>query len=266
MRKSFLTVLVAIGLTAFQSCRKEETNPASPASSSGQSSFRVRMTDAPGNFSGLFVEITSVDAYLENHGWVNLSNESHTISVLDLTNGAETVLALNTHAHAGLYTKLKITFGNENTLVLDGTSGSSEADLHFNSQSSKEVIIAINEQVSANASADVLLDFNVAGSILAMGNDYLIQPVIDEIEDPSTGISGDVQGTAQASVTLHNGQHSYNTFVSASGEFLIRGVDSGTYQLTVEGIHSGQLLPDEVTYDNVVIVDGQITGMGEIHF
>jgi hypothetical protein len=266
MKTVALIAVFALSVTGLSSCKKEDAKPGTSMNTASpeKGSFKVRLTDSPGNYSGLFVELTRVDAYIQNQGWVNLSSESRVISVLDLTNGAETTLSYNAHAQAGVYTKLKLTFGNENTLVLNGVAGSSTIALNFGSQSSHEVVVDIHEEVNAQSSGEVLLDFNVAQSILAMGTSYLMNPNITEIENESTGISGDVQGSAQASVTLHNGQHSYHTFVSASGEFLIRGVEDGTYQLSIEGMVQGNAMLQHHEIDNVTIVEGQIKQMGAI--
>jgi hypothetical protein len=261
------TALVALSAIALQSCKKDPVNPSSnPAdpTNQGRSAFKVRMTDAPANFSGLFVEIVSVDAYLENSGWVNLSNEAQMVSVLDLTNGAETTLAYDADVDAGVYSKLKITFGNENSLVLNGALGGSAIDLNFGSQASQEVIIEIDEQAAAGGQAEVLIDFNVAESVDELGGLFQLNPDISVIGDEETGISGDVNGALQASVVLSDGQHSYSTFISASGEFLMRGVESGSYSLSIHAVNqqTGQL--QERNFSNVVIVDGQIKSMGTI--
>jgi hypothetical protein len=250
-----LILLAGIVLPA---CQKEAMNRAN-----GQTaSFKVRMTDAPGNFTGLYVQLTRVDAYIEQQGWVNLSTENRLISVLDLTNGAETTLSLNEQAVVGTYSKLKLTFGTDNSLLIYG--GSATIGLSFSSPASDEVIIDINEEVSAGTTTEVLLDFNVAESVWQMGNTYLMHPAISEIEDESTGISGDVQGSIQASVTLFNSEHSYQTYITASGEFLLRGIAEGTYQLSVEGIAQGVTGMQETTVSNIVIVKGQIKTMGAI--
>lgn len=264
--RTFL-LIGALALLGLSSCKKDDPQPGTGSTNTAspeRGSFKVRLTDSPGNFSGLFVEMTRVDAYIENRGWVNISNESRVISVLDLTNGAETTLAYQSKAEAGVYTKLKLTFGNENTLVLNGAAGSSTIALNFSSEGSREVIVEIDEEVSSETSADVLLDFNVAESIALLGSSYLMNPDITDIHDESTGISGDVQGSAQASITLHNGQHSYHTFVSASGEFLIHGVEDGTYQLSIEGMVQGNAILQHHNIDNVTIVQGQIKNMGSI--
>ena len=54
----------------------------------------------PGDFEGLIVELNSIEAYVENEGWVMLNNDVQSINVLNLTNGAETQLALKTEAKA----------------------------------------------------------------------------------------------------------------------------------------------------------------------
>lgn len=257
MRFLFLVALIGIVLPA---CQKEAMNRAN-----GQTAtFKVRMTDAPGNFTGLYVQLTRVDAYIEQQGWVNLSSDDRLISVLDLTNGAETTLSLTQQAAIGMYAKLRLTFGTDNSLLVYGGAGSSTVGLSFSSPASNEIVVDINEQVSAGTTTEVLLDFNVAESIWQLGNTYLIHPAISEIEDETTGVSGDVQGSMQASVTLFNSEHSYHTYITASGEFLLRGIADGTYLLSVQGIAQGKPGLQETTLNNIVIVQGRINNLGPI--
>src|SRR5688572_2686282 len=75
--------------------------------------FKVKMTDSPGNYAALNLQIIGVDAYLQNSGWVNLSSETQLVNVLSLTNGLETELAYNAKMDAGVYTKIRIRFADQ---------------------------------------------------------------------------------------------------------------------------------------------------------
>ncbi len=259
MKKYIALGLVAISGIFFQSCKKENNVPSGPAGA-----MEVRMTDAPGNFASLDVQITKVEAYLQNSGWVTLNSQTQTVAVLDLTNGAETSIASNSSLSAGMYTKLRLTFGNTNSLQLSGSGGGSSLDLSFGTNTSHQVEIEINEQVNASETTSVLIDFNAAQSIYDLAGSYFINPIIEEIEDESTGVQGTVQGAATASVTLSNGNHSYSTFINAQGQFLIRGAEDGTYQIQVSAIASSNMQSQTGSLSNVVVADGQITQVGNI--
>lgn len=70
----------------FTACKKEEF-PTSSLSNEKKGSFTVKMTDAPGDYEALQIEIVKIEAYLENTGWITLQNSSQFINVLSLTNG-----------------------------------------------------------------------------------------------------------------------------------------------------------------------------------
>lgn len=262
-----ITMWMVATILATVACRKEM--PATNDAKNG--SFSVRMTDGPGNYAALNVEITKVEAYLQNEGWITLDNQAKTIDVISLNNGIETQLAYQTNAAAGVYTKLRLTFGNTNKLSVNadattgGTSGSATVDLVWNGP--KEVEIQINEEISANAKADVLLDFNVVASIVHYTCDYILKPAIKEIKDAATGIQGQVEGSAHAAVMImQNGDTVLATYTDTYGKFLIRGADAGTYDLLVvpePAFPEVGILKDK-TISGMVITKGEITQAGTI--
>ncbi|XOV66697.1 MAG: DUF4382 domain-containing protein [Fluviicola sp.] len=257
---SFL-VMAAIAISV-TSCNKVEME----SEEDSPNSFRVRMTDAPGDYAALDVEILKVEAYLQDKGWITLNNNAQYTNVLDLTNGNETTLAYQGAVQAGVYTQLRLTFGNDTRLMLYGSSGSGMVEANLVWGSSNEVVIEIDEKVSSNSSADILLDFQVAQSIIGQGQQYLINPVITEIEDESTGIQGEVEGAANAMIVLTDGQNEFSTFIDAQGKFLIRGITDGTYDMVVSELDSGDSLTEEITVDGVVVTQGEITQVGTISF
>lgn len=257
MKKYIAVGLVAISGIFIQSCKKEDAGQQT-------GTMEVKMTDAPGNFASLDVQITKVEAYLENKGWVTINSQTQAVSVLDLTNGAETTIANSSSLSAGVYSKLRLTFGNTNTLQLAGSSGSSSLALSFGTNTSQQVEIEIDEEVNAGATTSVLLDFSVAQSIYNFGEAYFISPVIQEIEDASTGVQGTVEGALTAAVTLENSSFTYSTYINSQGQFMIRGVADGTYQLSVSAIASSNMQEQSGSLSNVVVVQGQIRQVGNI--
>lgn len=260
MKKLILLPIIGM-MTAmmFSSCNKDE-NPGN--------SFKVRMTDAPGDYAGLTVQITGIDIYHETQGWINLSSETQFVNVTDLTNGNEIELANNTNVQAGLYTKVKITFGGQNSLNLTGDFNGAGSDLSVDLvwNGSQEVVIDINQQVTADAGANILLDFHVAESIIEQVNTFLIHPVISVIHDEATGVRGQVQGTVMAAIIITNGQSTYSSYIDASGNFLIRGLQPGTYDVTILPSQFNEVgqSPQETQINNVVITEGEINNMGSI--
>lgn len=263
---SVLALAIPAFAIALSSCESKEE-----AASMQGGNFKVRMTDSPADFEALDVEIAEVEVYSETSGWVELSSESQFVDVLSLTNGSEAEIGFASGLEAGHYTQLRITFGNDNNLSvmagadLGGLSSLLTLDLAL--QDSHQVVIEIDEQISSENSADILLDFNVAASVIQQGNDYILDPVMTEIHNAETGIQGEVEGAANAYIMVTDGQNSFSTYVDAQGRFLLRGMASGTYNLIAEARDEmGQMDPDPITLQNVTVVSGQFTQIGQIQF
>lgn len=248
-------MVVCTGL-GIQSCNKNK------GASQGQ--LEVRMTDSPGDFVALNVEIMRIEAYLENSGWVTVNETTKEINILDLTNGAEVTIASSTSVQAGFYTKLRLTFSGENSLTFNGANGSNTVNLSFSSTNSHQVEIPIHCEVNVGATSSILLDFNVGSSIAETGGGYTLNPVISEIVDPSTGVQGNVSGSAKAAISLSNASHSASTYTNANGYFMIKGVPDGTYLLKIEAKGPGEVIASQKSIQNVTITKGQIKSLGSI--
>lgn len=280
MKKPIVSLIVAIAaMVSFTACDKQDNEE--------MGALTVKMTDAPGDYAALNVEITKVDVYSESSGWVTISNESRIINVLELTNGAETTLAHSSSVKAGVYTKAAVHFGSNNSVQIH--SGGQQHSLDMGAAGSVTVDINVEVKAEAQAAAEVLLDFNVAESVAEVNGVFTLHPTVTEIDDPETGVSGQVQGVAIAAVMLSNGSMSYSGYTDANGHFLIRGVAAGTYTMNIEGqsdlgaaiegtVSGGIGLPGlaqgganagtaillTATYPNVVIVKGEVKSMGSI--
>jgi hypothetical protein len=263
------TVLLAFG------CKKEDFQP---ETNTQPGAFKVYMTDSPGDFLAMDVEFDRVDAYIEGRGWVNIQSQSRSINVLSLTNGAQTELTSSSdvEAETGVYSRLRITFGDAHRLTLSGAAtaalggtiinGVGYFDLQMGGP--REYEIEIDETVSEKYGADVLLDFNVAQSVYYDANRFVLKPVMTEIKDAQTGVRGHVSGAVHAMATLSNESGSFSSSINAQGDFLIRGMNDGVYTLTVvrERLLTDLQEPQPKTITGVVIVQGEITSVGAINF
>ncbi len=261
-------LIVALLVIFVAACEKDVTkNPAAQSNS-----FTIKMTDAPADYSALQVEIEGVEAYLEGSGWVTLSDQAQVVSVLELTNGNEITIATQTGLEAGTYTALALYIGDDNFLVIDENGN----QISLNLEGGQRVEFDINEQLSATGHAEVLLDFNVATSIVeSSAGSFHFNPEITPIVDAESGVHGQLSLPLSAAIMLQgaNGEISYSAFSDANGAFLIRGVAEGTYSFVVQA--QGQSVigiglpglpgePVEIRIDNVSVVHGEITQMGTI--
>ena len=132
------------------------------------------------------------------------------------------------------------------------------------------VIIDINQEVSSSSNASVLLDFNVAESVQedSVNNDYFIDPVITYVEDEQTGVMGSIENDTRAAVMFKSSSNSsltYSGFTNENGEFMLRGMVDGEYDLTIMvDEDEDSSLNSTYSGSTVIVVDGQITNMGEI--
>ena len=269
--------IIAMALAAsmfFAACKKDSSsNEDLPFGATPPNTFNVKMTDGPGDYAGLNVQISKVEAYHETMGWLTLNSQTQIVDVLTLCNGAEMQLCNTGNVQAGVYSKLRITFGDENYLKLyakvlvGGVEVISYNTVKLGWSGPKEVEIAIHEQVNAQVGASVVVDFNVAQSIFAGLQGYVCAPVIIALEDARyyTGIQGKVEGGAKASVMAIMNDDTTSTYANAKGEFLIRNMTPGTYKVVVEPAMCDTTLSQNIVVDGVVVVRGKITQMGTIN-
>ena len=116
----FIPTAIAATLLMMTACKKEEYQT---EESADPQEFQVNMTDNPGDYEALTVEIESIEAYNDQSGWVTLNSQSQVVSVLDLTNGKEATIASMQNAEIGAYSKIKLNFGNTHKLTLKSITG-----------------------------------------------------------------------------------------------------------------------------------------------
>jgi hypothetical protein len=255
--KLMLALAAAGTMFTLSSCEKENM---------GEGSMTVAMTDAPADYASLNVQIDAVSIYHEDAGWINLNQESKTVSVLDLRNGLEADISSQAQVKAGHYNKIRLTFGDANSLGVwvnvGGVRTMVNANLRFSGSS--EVILETDIDVKANAETKMLLDFDAGRSVIDSAGTYVLKPVIRELTETGTGVKGRVTGTATAYIYLSDGSNSFSTYIGASGEFLLRGVKPGTYVMEIhKAATSAEPNPQPMRIEGVVVAKGSITDAGQ---
>lgn len=246
-------VLAAAVSTLWVGCDKDN--------SSETTRVKVRMTDAPGNYEQVNVDVTGVEFKMNNSTTVNLNVTEGVYNLLDFVNGLDTLIA-SADIESGTLSQVRLILGPNNSVKVDGeiyplsTPSAAQSGLKLN----------MNSVLTPGVDYNLLLDFDANLSIVNTGNGkYQLKPVIRAISEATTGsVHGSIV-TALALPTLvsvSNGTEIYTSVTDVNGNFLVRGLAAGTYTVTV----TPQLPFLPVTITNVNVTIGNMTALTAIAF
>lgn len=246
----FFIVLTLVWL----GCSKDEA---------GMSHLKVMLTDAPGDYEEVNIEIVGVEVHSaegnQSSGWVSLDVDSGVYNVLTLANGLDTLLG-EVDVPSGRISQIRLILGSNNTLKVDGEV--KPLDVPSGEQSGLK--LNVHTDLSAGVTYVFTLDFDAARSIVERGNGtYGLKPVIRVITEATSGsITGTVTpAEATPAVYAIDGSDTVaTTFADSLGYFLLRGVAAGSYTVTFEP--GTGFTP--VQKENVVVVVGQVTNVGVV--
>jgi hypothetical protein len=242
----------------------DNDNDGSPAA--GESRVRISMTDAPGDYDEVNVEVIGVRYKTTNdngeNGWIDMANVNAGVyNLLDLTGGV-TVMLTEDDIPAGHLGQIRLILGDDNTVVKDGVTH----PLNTPSAQQSGLKLNINQTLEPNTVYNFLVDFDVHHSVVQAGNsgNYNLHPVL---RVTAQAASGSIGGTilnlgipVEASVVVGGSTVTANT--NAQGEFVIHGVPSGTYDVTLTpSLNSGLNI---MTIHDVTVVKGQMTSIGSV--
>lgn len=243
MRNYRLLTLASAALLSLAGCSKESADGASP----GAAKLEVRLTDAPGNFRAVVLDVQQIEVHLKEEndpsGWQTLAFTPQTVNVLDYVNG-KSALLVSTDFAPGDLKEVRLILGPNSYVV--GTDGDTYALKTPSGQTSGVKLKLANVTLAAGAIYQLLLDFDVAKSIVERGNwkagndkreRYLLKPVIRLV---AQSLQGGLRGTVtpavarpqvlaiRSSITRPD---TVSTFADASGAFQLNGLPAGTYQV-----------------------------------
>ncbi len=228
----FLAVL-GLGLT---SCSDDDTDD---AITEENARVTVRMTDAPGDYEKVLVDVKDVMVQVEaeqgvtdEEGWLSLDNvEERQYNLLELTGGITQQLA-DSEIPAGFVSQIRLVLGPDNFVTVDGV----ELPLATPSAQQSGLKLNLNQELEAGEHYEFLLDFDVDESIVTTGNGgFILKPVIRLSTYADTGeIVGDVHPTEYSTlVKATSGNHTISAYTSDSGEFVLHALPAGTYKVTI---------------------------------
>lgn len=252
----YFAILCAF-VTIAMACSKDKNTQAP-----GMATMQVRMTDAPGDYEAVFIDvkdvmISSSDA---DGGWVSLPGiRPGVYDLLELNNGLDTLLAIGL-IPAGKINQIRLILGDGNFVRIDGVL----YPLETPSAQQSGLKIKFNTDVVAGATYLVILDFDAGKSIVSTGSGkYNLKPVIRAFVQAGVGaIAGITSPAVDASIVAINGVDTVGTFTTDDGKFKIVGLTPGVYTVVISpSTASGY---DEKIITNVVVSAGVVTGLGTI--
>lgn len=226
--------------------------------------LEVRLTDAPGDYQEVNIDIQEVQVHTsegdQNSGWQSLDIEEGVYNLLEFTNGLDTLLGA-IELPAGKVSQIRLILGSNNTIQVDGETH----DLSTPSAEQSGLKLNVNATLTEGITYRILLDFDVARSIVKTGNStYKLKPVIKVITEATSGaIEGSVSIPASTpAVYVINGTDTVGTsFADVAGEFMVKGIPAGTYKVTFAPATGYAIAPVE----NVAVAVGEVTDLGVVN-
>jgi hypothetical protein len=248
----FLGLIISIGLF---SCKKEE----SPFNGTSRLSFRL--TDAPGAFEEVNVDIKGVQAIV-NDTVIDLTVNAGIYNLLDFVNGKDTLL-VDQQIPSGKLSQIRLILGENNTLKTGGvvyalkTPSAQQSGLKLN----------VHADFFQGIAYEYVIDFDAARSVVNTGSGmYILKPVLKVF---TKSISGAIKGvvfpaTARPAIyAISSKSDSSSVYAdSISGNYLFRGLAEGVYKLSFVPVapYTGKTLTD------VSVKNGSVTSIDTVKF
>jgi hypothetical protein len=268
----------------FYACQKEvssDENNIPP----GNTKFSIYLTDGPTDYQKVLIDIQRIAVKLDtcqrnhddNHNypgcdddhdqmnsrceiWDTLDIRPGIYDLLTLRNGLDTLLASGFILN-GKIERIKFTLGTNNSVVVDSVSHPLQL---VNNQNYVFVDIRRNhlDSLSSN-NFQLFLDFNLSRSIWYANGKYWLKPFLKPFGSHTTGsIEGKIRPVHSYGVIVkaYNATDTTYALPWNQGEFKIRGLKEGVYNLFVDGINGYK----DTTITNITVTRNKETDLNTI--
>ncbi|TVR15707.1 MAG: DUF4382 domain-containing protein [Balneolaceae bacterium] len=229
--------------------------------------MRVVLTDAPGNYEAVFIDIQAVRIHRSSNaddgesGWIDIPTDPVIVDLLELTNGKFEILG-EVDLEPGRYSQLRLILGNNNEVVIDGETHA----LSTPSAQQSGLKLQINADIEGGEMYTLLLDFDASRSIVRAGNSgrYNLKPVIRTVRlEQSGAIEGTIEpaGIQPWVYAIADGDTLAGTRAEANGDFLMIGLLPGSYQVSVVPINGVNSM---AVISNVEVSSADTTKIGTV--
>jgi hypothetical protein len=168
--KLIAVVLVFVSIAIItNSCKKEDPK--------GTGYMTVKMTDAPGDYLAVNVDVIGVQVHYESTGWITLPVNAGVYDLLELQNNVTTVLASNAQLPIGKISQIRLILGSNNSLI---TIQPDTFALKVPSGEESGLKINLHETIQPHTTMEIVLDFDAKSSVVvdAGSGNYILKPVI----------------------------------------------------------------------------------------
>ena len=275
----FQTLAIAAILSGliFTACKKDSKGDTN--TTTGTQKLSVYLTDDPAIYDSVLIDIKYVEVKLDNSEdhknddqfgdndhdkdndhhdrdkfgkWDTLSFKSGIYNMSTLRNGIDTLLG--TANINGTIRKIRITLGTNNSLNIAGVSH----PLNLLPGINNYLYVNINNRHHQEAVAGqtaLWIDFDISRSIILSNGQYYLKPVLRPFCDNKFArLSGKVlPEEATALVSVYNATDTANGIPHKNGNFKIRGLKVGTYNILFKGFNGYR----DTTIMNVQLNNGE---------
>ncbi len=261
-----------IGVMLFAvACSNDDESP-----NGGNARVNFYLVDAPGDFDEVWIEVLSIRVKADDDsmddddqgddddefGWVEIpyDESSPYVNLMSLT-GENSLFLGSEDFPEGEIDQIRLILGDDNYVVKDGV----RSDLKTPSAQQSGLKIKVDEDIEGGMSYSLVIDFDIAKSIVVAGNsgNIILKPVLRAyLEEAASGVKGQLfpADASPVAVNAQKGDDQYNTFVDENGNFKILGMDDGVYTFTFTPNDGYQIL----VIDNVLVEEGVVKTMDPI--
>uniref|UniRef100_UPI0032177B01 DUF4382 domain-containing protein n=1 Tax=uncultured Draconibacterium sp. TaxID=1573823 RepID=UPI0032177B01 len=255
-----ILIVMALAVTLFTACNDDNN---SETERDGR--LVIRLTDAPADYEEVLIDLQElwVNVVDGDSGWTELPLEvTGQIDLLELANGKDTIL-FDDNFPSGKISQMRMVLGGNNEIKV----GDEYYDLKTPSAQQSGLKFNINTTLDPGIEYEMWIDFDAARSIVEKGNgQFSLKPTIKVFTEVSSGsIKGVVSPVdARALVQAISATNDTTSALAdtISGEFLIRGLEAGSYKIDFEPV-SGYL---EKEIENVDVTVGMVTDLDTVFF
>lgn len=251
MKTILFTGLVALALLS--SCESDD-------SKTNRTPISVKITDAPGRYDAVLLNIDKIEILTSNGRTTLDVDDNEPFDILEFSMGKDTLLANETVASGRLQEVRLILDDEGNEIIVDGE----HHPLFTPSGQSSGVKIKVHDELIPNVAYTLLLDFDVANSIVQQGNgEYSLKPVVRAIPE---AVSGAIHGVvmpldaAPKTYIVVDGER-IGAVTNADGKFYFPGVEDGTYTIIIEPENDAY---ENSTMEGVIVETGIAKDVGTI--